>query len=97
MRNYAKEYKIESVRHYLNNGKKLSVTCRELGIPNSTLKGWIKKYMSEIKNENSKNKNNKKDYESLLKEKDKQIQMMEEEIQILKKSIGIFSRNPHQK
>jgi hypothetical protein len=53
--------------------------------------------LPEVKNENSKNNNNKKDYESLLKEKDRQIQMMQEEIQILKKSIGIFSRNPHQK
>ena len=97
MRVYTKEYKIESVKQYLKNGRGLTFTARELGVPNTTLNGWVKKYMSQINSTNKKEKSPKKDYESLLKEKDKYIQTLEEEVAILKKSIGIFSRNPQQK
>ncbi len=97
MRVYTEEYKIESVRQYVKNGRGLTVTARELGVPNTTLNGWVKKYMSEINSSNKKDKPPKKDYESLLKEKDKYIQTLEEEVAILKKSIGIFTRNPQQK
>jgi transposase len=97
MRVYTEEYKIESVRQYVKNGRGLTFTARELGVPNTTLNGWVKKYMSQIISANKKEKPLKKDYESLLKEKDKYIQTLEEEVAILKKSIGIFTRNPQQK
>jgi len=97
MRVYTEEYKIESVRQYIKNGRGLTFTARELGVPNTTLNGWVKKYMSQIISANKKEKPPKKDYESLLKEKDKYIQTLEEEVAILKKSIGIFTRNPQQK
>ena len=97
MRVYTEEYKIESVRQYIKNGRGLTFTARELGVPNTTLNGWVKKYMSQIISANKKEKPLKKDYESLLKEKDKYIQTLEEEVAILKKSIGIFTRNPQQK
>ncbi len=97
MRVYTEEYKIESVRQYVKNGRGLTFTARELGVPNTTLNGWVKKYMSQIISANKKEKPPKKDYESLLKEKDKYIQTLEEEVAILKKSIGIFTRNPQQK
>lgn len=42
MREYPKEYKIESVKLYLANGKKKNKTARDLGIPQTTLRGWIK-------------------------------------------------------
>ena len=97
MRAYTEEYKIESVRQYVKNGRGLTFTARELGVPNTTLNGWVKKYMSQINSTNKIEKPPKKDYESLLKEKDKYIQTLEEEVAILKKSIGIFTRNPQQK
>ena len=97
MRVYTEEYKIESVRQYVKNGRGLTFTARELGVPNTTLNGWVKKYMSQINSTNKKEKLPKKDYESMLKEKDKYIQTLEEEVAILKKSIGIFTRNPQQK
>ena len=97
MMNNTEEYKIESVRQYVKNGRGLTFTARELGVPNTTLNGWVKKYMSQINSSNKNEKPPKKDYESLLKEKDKYIQTLEEEVAILKKSIGIFTRNPQQK
>lgn len=96
MREYPREFKIESVRVYLEKGKNRKRTARELGIPDGTLRDWIKKYMNEA-NDKSKEKPKKKDYEKELQEKDKIIQKLQEEVFILKKSIGIFVRDPQQK
>lgn len=96
MKEYPKEFKLESVRLYLEKGKNIRKTMKELGIPYSTLKGWIKKYMKEVIGE-SKVKPLKRNYEKELLEKDKQIDRLEEEIIILKKSIGIFTRDPQRK
>ena len=96
MREYPKEYKLESVRLFLENGKQRNKTARELGIPLTTLRGWIKKHMSEVVGK-AKEKPGKRDYEKELKEKDKLIQRLEDENLILKKSIGIFTRDPQQK
>ena len=94
---YPREYKLEAVRIYVESGKGYNKLSEELGVPRSTLKGWINKYMSEIKSEEKKKKNNKKDYETIIKEKEREIQLLQEENLILKKSIGIFTRNPQQK
>lgn len=96
MREYPKEFKLESVRHYLENGKNRKKTSRDLKIPDTTLRGWIKKYMNEVIDK-GKEKPKKRDYEKELLEKDKHIQKLEDENLILKKSIGIFTRDPLQK
>lgn len=96
MREYPKEFKVESVRVYLEKGKNRKKTARELGIPDGTLRDWIKKYMNEA-SDKSKEKPKKRDYEKELKEKDKLIQKLEDENLILKKSIGIFTRDSQQK
>mgnify|MGYP006055512279 FL=1 len=96
MRVYTKEFKLESVRLYIANGKNKKNTARELGITAITLNSWIVKYMNEALDK-SKEKPKKRDYEKELKEKDKLIQKLEDENLILKKSIGIFVRDPQQK
>jgi transposase len=96
VREYPKEYKLESVRLFIENGKHRNKTAKELGIPLTTLRGWIKKYMSEVIGK-VKDKKDKKDYEKELHDKEKIIERLKEEIQILKKSIGIFTRDPQQK
>ena len=47
MRVYTKEFKLESVRLYIANGKNKKKTARELGITAVTLNSWIGKYMNE--------------------------------------------------
>jgi transposase len=96
MRIYTKEYKLESLRLYLANGKNKKKTARDLGIPVGTLKSWIEKHMNEVVNK-VKEKPKKRDHEKELQEKDKRIQRLEEENLILKKSIGIFTRDSQQK
>ena len=95
-RKYPLEFKIDAVRLYLNNNRKLEETARELGVPSSTLIGWKDKYMNEAKGI-KKDKISKKAYEEVLKEKEKRIKELEEENLILKKSIGIFTKSPGQK
>ena len=73
IRVYPKEYNLEAVRIYLESGKGYCKISEELGVMRATLKGWIDKYMSEIKLEEKRKKNNKKDYESIIKEKEKEI------------------------
>ena len=96
MREYPKEFKLESVRLFLANGKQRNKTAKELGVPLTTLRGWIKKYMSEVVGKGNE-KPGKKDYEKELQEKDKIIQKLQEENLILKKSINIFARDSQQK
>ena len=96
MREYPKEYKLESVRLFIENGKQRNKTAKELGIPLTTLRGWIKKHMSEVIGK-VKDKKDKKDYEKELHDKEKIIERQKEEILILKKSIGIFTRDTQQK
>jgi transposase-like protein len=96
MRVYTKEFKIESVRLYIANGKNKKKTAQELGITGVTLNSWIVKYMNEAVDK-TKGKPKKRDYEKESKEKDKLIRKLEEEVSILKKSIGIFVRDPQQK
>ena len=69
-REYPKEFKLEAVRRYLNNGRRVQEIAKELGIPSSTLRTWKDKYMKELKN-TKQEKTSKKDYEALLKEKEK--------------------------
>ena len=78
VKNYPKEFKLEAVRLYIKNDRRLSETAEDLGIPASTLKGWKERYMNEIKSANQ-DKPTKKDYEEILKEKEKRIRDLEEE------------------
>lgn len=93
MKDYPEEYKIETVRRYFETGESRQKTAKELGIPFTTLRGWIKKYMNDVKVKD-KSKKVKIDYEFKFKELEKVVLNLEEENLILKKSIGIFTRNP---
>ncbi|XDD44769.1 transposase (plasmid) [Leptospira sp. WS60.C2] len=56
------------MKRYLENGRRVNYTAKELGIPESTLRGRRDKYMDELKKEDTSPKKKKKDYETLLKE-----------------------------
>ena len=44
IRNYDKEFKLNAVKLYKDSGKSYPVVSEELGIPMSTLVGWVKEY-----------------------------------------------------
>lgn len=90
IRKYDKEFRLNAVKHYESSGKSISNISEALGIPLSTLAGWIKEYREQgemafpgsgnIKSCHEEYYRLKKAYEDVKMERD-----------ILKKAIAIFS------
>lgn len=89
-RTYDREFKKNAVKLY-KSGKTLSQVCKDLGIPGSTLNGWIKHYQEEgeksfpgsgcIKASNQEIHDLHKELNNVRMERD-----------ILKKALAIFSK-----
>lgn len=43
-RQYDREFRINAVKHYLSSEKGMVQIAKDLGIPSSTLCGWVKEY-----------------------------------------------------
>ena len=90
-RKYDREFRINAVKHYESSGKSITEIAEALGIPISTLKGWIKEYAEQgdkafpgsgkIKPCNEEYYHLKKELEDVKMERD-----------ILKEAIAIFSK-----
>ncbi len=90
-RKYDKEFRINAVKHYENSEKSITEVAKALGIPISTLKGWITEYKEQgekafpgsgkYKSCNEEYYRLKKAYEDVKMERD-----------ILKKAVVIFSK-----
>lgn len=89
-RKYDKEFKQNTVNLYLQSGKGLSEMASELGIPPSTLSGWIKSYQKD-KTEAFPGKGHVKASDMELLKLRKELAIVQEERDILKKALGIFS------
>lgn len=90
IRNYDKEFKLNAIKLHLKSGRGFKQNADELGIPLSTLVGWVDEYKK--KGEEAfpgKGYINASDSEvvSLRKE----LAIVREERDILKKALGIFS------
>ena len=46
-RGYTDEFRAEAIKYVLENNLKIKPTAEELGIPESTLRTWLKKYKEE--------------------------------------------------
>ena len=90
-RKYDKEFRINAVKHYVDSEKSVGEVAKGLGVPISTLHGWIKEYKEHgdksfpgsgnIKPCNEEYYRLKKAYEDVKMERD-----------ILKKAVAIFSK-----
>ena len=90
-RKYDRKFRINAVKHYESSGKSITEIAEALGIPISTLKGWIKEYeehgdkafpgSGKIKPCNEEYYRLLKAYEDVKMERD-----------ILKEAIAIFSK-----
>lgn len=90
-RTYDKEFKINAIKHYETSGKNIVKVAEALGIPTSTLHGWIQEYQKHG-DESFPGSGNIKPCNQeyfLLK---KELEDVKMERDILKKAVAIFSK-----
>lgn len=90
-RRYDKEFRINAVKHLKSSDKGLREVAENLGIPVSTLSGWVKEYEQHGEQSfpgSGKIKPCNEEYYRLKKELD-DVKM---ERDILKKAVAIFSK-----
>ena len=46
-RKYDREFRLNAVKHYESGEKSLTEVAQDVGIPTSTLAGWIKEYKEQ--------------------------------------------------
>jgi transposase len=88
--NYDKEFKLNAVKLYLGSGGSYSQISTELGIPQSSLVGWVKAYKTD-KEEAFPGKGYVKACDEEVVQLRKELAIAREERDILKKALGIFS------
>ena len=89
-RKYDKKFRINAIKHHESSGKSVTTIAKNLGVPSSTLAGWIKEYREHGEKSfpgSGKIKPCNEEYYRLLKEY-KDVKM---ERDILKKAVAIFS------
>ena len=89
-RHYDKEFKLNAVTLYRESGKSYPIISDELGIPTSTLVGWVKEHASSGR-ESFPGKGHIKQSDMELIQLRKELAIAREERDILKKALGIFS------
>lgn len=89
-REYDKEFKQNAVNLYFESGKGLSHIASELGIPMTTLSGWVKSYERD-KTDAFPGKGHVKASDAEMMRLRKELAIVKEERDILKKALGIFS------
>ena len=87
---YDKEFKLNTVKLVLEEGKVASQVARDLGISTKTLYGWIAKYKSDPKNPFVGSGNLKPEAQA-TRDLERENRELSEEIEILKKAVRIVS------
>jgi transposase len=90
-RKYDKEFRINAVKHYESIGKSVGEVAEALGIPSSTLHGWIKEY-KEHREQSFPGSGNIKPCNEEYYRLRKELEDVKMERDILKKAVAIFSK-----
>lgn len=90
VRTYDKEFKINAVNLYLSSAKSYEQISTEIGIPASTLVGWVHDHKRDGQYAFP-GKGNVKAPDVDMMELRKELAIVKEERDILKKALGIFS------
>jgi len=90
VRSYDKEFKLNAVKLYSSSGKSYEQVSSELGIPSSTLVGWVHDHKKEGI-EAFPGKGHIKPSDLELVQLKKELATTREERDILKKALAIFS------
>jgi len=89
-KNYDKEFKLNAVKLFLSRGISCKQLSKELGLPPSTLAGWVEQH--ERSGDNAfPGKGNLKPDDLELARLHRELEIAKEERDILKKALGIFS------
>jgi len=91
IRKYDREFKINAVKLYRESGKDLVEISEDLGIPKSTLRGWVKEFQEHGEESFPGSGIIKPCNEELYRLK-KELADITMERDILKKAIAIFSK-----
>ena len=89
-RSYDKEFKLNSVKLYLESERTFKQISEELGIPNATLVSWVENHKKNGKEAFPGKGNIKPSDEEVIMLR-KELSIAREERDILKKALGIFS------
>jgi len=90
LRKYDKEFKLNAVALYKTSDKSYPELSAELGVPSSTLAGWVKEHTG-IDLDSFPGKGSIKQSDKELSELRKELAIAREERDILKKALAIFS------
>ena len=90
-RQYDREFRINAVKHYEASGKTIAEVSKSLGIPTTTLYGWIKEYKEQGERSFPGSGNIEPCHEEYYRLK-KELEDVKMERDILKKAVAIFSR-----
>jgi transposase len=90
VRTYDKEFKLSAVNLYLNGDRTYTQISEELGIPSTTLMGWVKTHRKSGAS-SFPGKGNVKECNAEMVQLRKELAVACEERDILKKALGIFS------
>lgn len=89
-RSYDKEFKLNAVALHRTSGKSYIELSEELGVPSSTLAGWVKEH-THSGLESFPGKGHVKESDMEVTQLRKELAIAREERDILKKALGIFS------
>lgn len=92
MRSFTNDFKQGAVKLVLEQGRKVPMAARELGISSNTLYGWIKKYQKHGSNAFP-GKGHLMPQDQELHQLRKELADVTMERDILKKAMAIFSRH----
>lgn len=90
-RGYDKEFRINAVKHFKSSSKRVKEIAEAFGMPQSTLRGWIKEYEEHGEKSFPGSGNIKPCNEEYYRLK-KELEDIRMERDILKKAIAIFSK-----
>ena len=89
---FSEEFKVEAIKIVLEGKKSQNQIASDLGIPNTTLSGWVRKYKANPERGVA-GSLSVTDAELELRKLRKQNRELEEEIAILKKAAAYFAKN----
>lgn len=91
-KHFSEEFKVEAIKMVLEGKQSQNQIANDLGIPGTTLSGWIRKYKANPERGVA-GSLTETEAEKELKRLKKQNRELEEEIAILKKAAAYFAKN----